>query len=55
LISAGVKNLYHHPSPVILDRLEERGIRVLRTDRDGMILVRLDGKRTRIELPGAPR
>jgi competence protein ComEC len=56
LISAGVNNLYHHPSPVILDRLEEHGVRVLRTDRDGMILVRLrqDG-RTRIELPGAPR
>jgi len=55
LISAGVKNLYHHPSPVILDRLSERGIRVLRTDRDGMILLRLFEGRTRIELPGAPR
>jgi competence protein ComEC len=56
LISAGVDNLYHHPSPVILDRLAERSIRMLRTDRDGLILLRLgeDG-RTRIELPGAPR
>lgn len=56
LVSAGVNNLYRHPSPVILDRLDERGIRVLRTDRDGMILLRLgvDG-RTRIELPGGPR
>lgn len=56
LVSAGVNNLYRHPSPVILDRLAERGIRVLRTDRDGMILVRLDEDgRTRIELPGVPR
>lgn len=55
LVSAGVKNLYNHPSPVILDRLEERGIRVLRTDRDGMVLVKLLEERTRIELPGAPR
>jgi competence protein ComEC len=55
LVSAGVKNLYHHPSPVILDRLTERGIRVLRTDRDGMILFRLFERRTQIELPGAPR
>ena len=55
LVSAGVKNLYHHPSPVILDRLAERGIRVLRTDRDGMVLVRLSEERTRIELPGTPR
>jgi competence protein ComEC len=56
LISAGVDNLYHHPSPVILDRLAERSIPVLRTDRDGMILLLLeeDG-RTRIELPGMPR
>jgi competence protein ComEC len=56
LISAGVDNLYHHPAPVILDRLAERSIPVLRTDRDGLILLRLeeDG-RTEIELPGAPR
>jgi competence protein ComEC len=56
LISAGVDNLYHHPSPVILDRLAERGIPVLRTDQVGLILIRLgeDG-RTKIELPGAPR
>jgi len=55
LVSAGVKNIYHHPSPVILDRLSERSIRVLRTDRDGMILFRLFEGRTRIEMPGAPR
>ncbi|MEA2560721.1 MAG: competence protein ComEC [Acidobacteriota bacterium] len=55
LVSAGVNNLYHHPSPLILDRLSERGIRVLRTDRDGLILLRLSEGRTRIELPGAPR
>ncbi|HEX3128285.1 MAG TPA: DNA internalization-related competence protein ComEC/Rec2, partial [Thermoanaerobaculia bacterium] len=39
LISAGVDNLYHHPSLVILDRLAERNIPVLRTDRDGLILL----------------
>jgi competence protein ComEC len=56
LISAGVDNLYRHPSPVILDRLAERSIRVLRTDRDGLILLRLreDGW-TAIEMPGTPR
>ena len=55
LVSAGVNNLYHHPSPFILDRLAEHGVRVLRTDRDGMVLVRLFEGRMRIELPGAPR
>jgi len=56
LISAGVRNIYHHPSEAVLDRFEERGIPVLRTDRDGMVLVRVgeDG-RWRIETPGAPR
>jgi competence protein ComEC len=56
LISAGVNNLYHHPSPLIVDRLRDRGIGVLRTDRDGMIVVRFraDG-RTHVELPGVPR
>jgi competence protein ComEC len=56
LISAGVDNLYHHPSPVILERLAERRIPVLRTDLAGMILLRLNERgRIAIELPGAPR
>jgi competence protein ComEC len=56
LISAGVNNVYRHPSPAILDRLQEHGIRALRTDRDGMIVLRFraDGL-THVELPGAPR
>jgi competence protein ComEC len=55
LVSAGVNNIYHHPSPLVVERLEEHGARVLRTDRDGMILLRLSAGQTRIELPGAPR
>ncbi|MFL6193828.1 MAG: DNA internalization-related competence protein ComEC/Rec2 [Thermoanaerobaculia bacterium] len=56
LISAGIKNLYHHPSPEVVDRLQDHGARLLRTDRAGEILVRFgsDG-RMRIETPGAPR
>jgi competence protein ComEC len=56
LISAGVNNLYHHPAPEVVERLADRGARVLRTDRSGEILVRFaaDG-RLRIETPGAPR
>ena len=55
LASAGYRNLYRHPSDVVLDRLEERRIPLLRTDRDGMVLLRVgeDG-RLRIELPGSP-
>jgi competence protein ComEC len=56
LISAGVNNLYHHPAPDVVERIEEHGARVLRTDRSGMIRVTFeeDGG-LRIETPGAPR
>ncbi len=56
LVSDGIGNVYHHPSPVVLRRLEERAIPTLRTDRDGEVVVRFgeDG-RLRIELPAAPR
>jgi competence protein ComEC len=56
LISAGRRNLYHHPSPVVLERLADRGVATLRTDRDGLVLVRFsrDG-RMRLDLPGVPR
>ena len=56
LISVGVRNLYHHPSPEVVERLEEGRARVLRTDRAGEILLAFgeDGK-IRIEMPGAPK
>ena len=56
LISAGPRNLYRHPSPVVLDRLGERHIPTLRTDRDGLILVSFgEDRRLHVSLPGAPR
>jgi competence protein ComEC len=39
LVSAGADNDYGHPSPETLDLLEAFGARVLRTDRDGTVLV----------------
>ena len=56
LISAGVRNVYHHPSPEVVTRLQEGGARVLRTDRSGEILLSFgaDGK-IRITTPGAPK
>jgi competence protein ComEC len=45
IISAGEQNPYGHPSAVLLERLQESGIRVLRTDRDGAVRVLTDGKR----------
>ena len=44
LISAGAENPYGHPSPELLKRLEDAGVRTLRTDRDGAIQLLTEGK-----------
>jgi competence protein ComEC len=56
VISAGERNPYGHPAPEVLARLRRHGARVLRTDRDGMIVVSFeeDG-RWSIDLPGSPK
>ncbi len=41
LISAGRRNPYGHPAAEVLARLRRLRIQVLRTDRDGMIVVRV--------------
>lgn len=47
VISVGQNNPYKHPSQKVLDRLYERGIRVLRTDQHGEITLTVkDGKPT---------
>lgn len=46
LISAGKKNRYGHPAPVILRRLAQFGAKqVLRTDEQGTIVLKTDGQR----------
>ena len=44
LISDGIDNMFHHPHPSVVARLEERHIAALRTDLDGMITVISDGR-----------
>lgn len=48
LISAGAENPYGHPSPELLQRLEQSGVRTLRTDRDGAIHILADGQQFRV-------
>jgi len=48
IISAGEDNPYGHPNPELLERLENAGVRILRTDRDGAVHVMTDGKRMEI-------
>ncbi|MEJ2216410.1 MAG: DNA internalization-related competence protein ComEC/Rec2 [Gemmatimonadota bacterium] len=40
LISVGRRNRYGHPAPSVLARLRRWSVRILRTDRDGSIIVR---------------
>lgn len=49
LVSVGADNTYGHPSPSTLAEFARRGVRVLRTDQDGAIVVRTDGIRQQIE------
>lgn len=49
LISVGAGNTYGHPSPSVMDALRARGVDILRTDRDGAIVVRSDGRVLHLE------
>ncbi len=51
VISVGKDNDYGHPSATVLKRLEQAGASVLRTDRDGTVVMGSDGK-TVMLLPG---
>lgn len=44
LISVGASNPWGHPAPEVVRRLARRGARVLRTDRDGAVSARTDGR-----------
>ena len=44
LVSCGLENRYGHPAPAVLARYAERGIPVLRTDRDGAVALETDGR-----------
>lgn len=48
VVSAGLDNLYHHPHPDVVARLEARGVRVLRTDRGGQIRFVTNGRRLEV-------
>jgi competence protein ComEC len=41
LVSAGRHNRFHHPHPEVVARLQERGVRLLRTDLEGTITVEM--------------
>jgi competence protein ComEC len=48
VVSAGRGNPYGHPVPAVLDRYQDVGARVFRTDRDGAVTVETDGREVRV-------
>jgi competence protein ComEC len=44
LVSVGNKNKFKHPSPMVMQRIQDRGCRILRTDKFGAIVLESDGK-----------
>lgn len=49
VISDGFENSYGHPHPDVIERLEQHRAEVLRTDLDGLITIRTDGRRFQVE------
>ncbi len=43
LISCGIKNMFGHPSQEVIDRLQESGSLICRTDLEGCVLLQSDG------------
>ena len=49
IVSAGFENSYGHPHPAIVQRFADRHAALLRTDRDGLITIRTDGRHLAVE------
>ena len=49
IVSAGYENVYRHPHQDVVDRFFRRHTELLRTDRDGRVTIRTDGRRMEVE------
>ncbi len=49
IISAGFENSFGHPTAAVLARLSDRHSAILRTDQDGLITVRSDGRKLNLD------
>lgn len=53
VISVGVKNDYGHPTQETLDKLNNAGVQVFRTDQDGTVVATTDGETVKLEKTGS--
>jgi competence protein ComEC len=49
VISDGFENSYGHPHPTVIERLQQHHTGILRTDQQGLITIRSDGRHLRVE------
>src|SRR5471030_382846 len=49
VISDGFENSYGHPHPAVIERLQQHHADILRTDQQGLITIRTDGRRLSVE------
>ncbi len=49
VVSAGFENSYGHPNRDVIERLEQHHAAILRTDEDGLITIRSDGRRLTVD------
>ncbi len=49
VISDGFENSYGHPHPTVIERLQQHHADVLRTDQQGLITIRTDGRHLSVE------
>ncbi len=49
IISAGYENSFGHPHPDVVRRLQDQHVTVLRTDHDGLVTVRTDGRNLKFD------
>ena len=47
--SDGYRNQFHHPHPTVIERLNEHHTAILRTDMQGLLTFRTDGKQVELE------
>jgi competence protein ComEC len=55
LISVGRRNPFGHPHPELLARLDSHGVRVLRTDESGTVILKAIPRGWRVSTPLTPR